>query len=162
MNDTLALAARAVAIGVGATLVMDLWALLLRQFGVPSLNLAFLGRWVGHLLRGRFRHRSIANAAPIRGERWIGWSAHYAIGITFAAVLLWTFGLEWAQSPTVLPALGMGIVTVVAPLFILQPGMGAGIASWKTPTPVFNSAKSLFIPIRGRWCIRNCQHYRYK
>ena len=143
MNDTLAVAARAVAIGVGATLVMDLWALLLRQFGVPSLNLAFLGRWVGHLLRGRFRHRSIATAAPIRGERWLGWSAHYAIGITFAAVLLWTVGLEWAQAPTPMPALGTGIVTVVAPLFILQPGMGAGIASWNTPTPVFNCLKSV-------------------
>ena len=31
-------------IGVGATIVMDLWALLLRQIGIPSLNFAFLGR----------------------------------------------------------------------------------------------------------------------
>jgi hypothetical protein len=34
-------------------------------------------------------------------------------------------------------------VTVVAPLFILQPALGAGIASSKTPRPVFNSLKSL-------------------
>ena len=143
MTDTLELTARAAAIGVGATLLMDLWALLLRQFGIPSLNLTCLGRWVGHLPRGRFRHRSIANAAPIRGERWIGWSAPYGIGITFSAFMLWTFGLEWAQSPTLMPALSTGIATVVAPLFILQPGMGAGIASSKTPAPVFNSLKSL-------------------
>ena len=143
MSDTAELAARAAAIGVGATLLMDVWALLLRRAGVPSLNLALLGRWVGHVFRGRVRHTSIASAAPIRGERWIGWIAHYAIGITFSALLLGTFGLEWAESPTLMPALGTGIATVVAPLCILQPGMGAGIASWKTPTPVFNSLKSL-------------------
>ena len=28
-------------------------------------------------------------------------------------------------------------------LFILPPGMGAGIASWKTPRPAFNCVKSL-------------------
>jgi Protein of unknown function (DUF2938) len=143
MSETVEFALRAVLIGAGATMVMDVWALLLRQFGVPSLNLAFLGRWVGHLPRGRWRHLSIARATPVRGESWIGWCAHYAIGITFSALLLWTYGLGWARSPSLLPALFTGIVTVVAPLLILQPGMGAGIASWKTPTPVFNCIKSL-------------------
>jgi hypothetical protein len=32
---------------------------------------------------------------------------------------------------------------VLAPLFILQPALGAGIASSKTPAPVFNTVKSL-------------------
>ena len=88
-------------------------------------------------------HLSIARATPVRAESWIGWCAHYSIGITFSALLLWTYGLEWARSPSLLPALFIGIVTVVAPLLILQPGMGAGLASWKTPTPVFNCIKSL-------------------
>jgi hypothetical protein len=35
---------RFVVIGVGATILMDLWALVLRQLGIPSLNFAFLGR----------------------------------------------------------------------------------------------------------------------
>lgn len=143
MTDTVEFVLRAVLIGAGATGVMDVWAALLRLFGVPSLNMAFLGRWLGHLPRGRWMHPSIAGAAPIRGELWIGWGAHYAIGIGFAALLLWTYGLGWGRSPTLPPALFIGIITVVAPLFILQPGMGAGIASWKTPAPVFNSAKSL-------------------
>ncbi len=143
MTDTVEFALRAVLIGAGATGVTDLWAALLRQFGVPSLNLALLGRWLGHLPRGHWAHPSIARATPVRGERWLGWSAHYAIGITFAALLLWVNGPEWGRSPTLPPALLIGVVTVVAPLFILQPGMGAGIASWKTPRPLFNSAKSL-------------------
>lgn len=143
MNETGEFAQRAVLIGAGATMVMDLWATLLRQLGVPSLNLAFLGRWIGHLVRGRWMHMSIATATPVARELWIGWCAHYSIGIIFSALLLWTYGLEWARSPSVLPALSIGIVTAVAPLLILQPAMGAGIASWKTPRPVFNSIKSL-------------------
>ncbi|MGE3507474.1 MAG: DUF2938 domain-containing protein [Vicinamibacterales bacterium] len=143
MSETVECALRAILIGAGATLVMDLWALVLKQFGVPSLNLAFLGRWVGHLPRGYWRHRTIASVAPVRGEAWIGWCAHYAIGITFSMFLLSMFGLGWARSPSVLPPVFMGIATVVAPWLILQPAMGAGIASSKTATPVFNCIKSL-------------------
>lgn len=69
--------------------------------------------------------------------------AHYSIGVTFAALLLTVYGLAWARKPTVLSALIIGIGTVVAPLFILQPALGSGIASSKTPTPVFNAVKSL-------------------
>ena len=143
LNEKIEFVLRAILIGAGATLLMDVWALLLRQFGIPSLNFAFLGRWIGHLRQGQWMHRSIAGATPVRGERLIGWCAHYSIGMTFAALLLWTFGLKWARSPTLLPALAIGIVTVLAPLLILQPAMGAGIASSKTPAPVFNSGKSI-------------------
>jgi hypothetical protein len=142
MNETAEFIGRTLIIGAGATLAMDAWAAVLRRFGVPSLNFAYLGRWVGHLPDGRFFHESIAKAPPVRGERLLGWCAHYSIGITFAALMLAVFSLEWARSPTLLPALFLGIVTVVAPLFVLQPALGAGIASSKTPTPVFNTAKS--------------------
>jgi hypothetical protein len=143
MSETVEFAGRAVLIGAGATMVMDLWAAVLRQFGVPSLDLAFLGRWIGHLARGHWMHVRIGAATPIRGEHWIGWCAHYLIGVAFSALLLWTYGLDWARSPSLLPALFVGIATVIAPLLILQPAMGAGIASWKTPRPVFNSTKSV-------------------
>ena len=102
-----------------------------------------LGRWLGHLWCGRLKHESIAKAVPVRRELLLGWLAHYAIGISFAALLLATFGLEWARSPTLGPALLVGVGTVVAPLFILQPALGAGIASSKTPAPVLNTLKSL-------------------
>jgi hypothetical protein len=143
MSHTSEFILRAFFIGVGATIAMDLWALLLKQLGIPSLNFSFLGRWIGHLADGQWTHESIAKAAPIRGELWMGWLVHYSIGVTFAALLLAVYGLEWARKPTLLPALIIGFVTVVAPLFILQPAMGAGIASSKTPKPVFNRVKSL-------------------
>ena len=143
MSEVLELASRAVLIGGGATLVMDVWGFALRRVGVPSLDLALLGRWVGHLARGRWRHPSIAKAAPVRRERALGWAAHYAIGITFAILLLTVYGLAWARAPSVGPALAIGVATVLAPWFVLQPGMGAGIASSKTARPFFNAGKSL-------------------
>jgi hypothetical protein len=134
---------RTVLIGVGATLTMDAWAAVLRRFGIPSLSFALLGRWIGHLPEGQLVHESIAKAPPVRGERLLGWSAHYAIGTSFAALLIAVFGLGWARTPTLLPALFIGLVTVAAPLLVLQPAMGAGIASSRTPRPLFNSLKSV-------------------
>lgn len=143
MSEQLELVLRVLLIGVGATMLMDAWALILKRFGVPSLNFAFLGRWIGNLLKGQWIHPSIAKAAPVKGELLLGWVAHYSIGITFAALLVSIFGLSWARFPSLAPALLIGIATVVAPLFILQPALGAGFASSKTPKPVFNSLKSL-------------------
>lgn len=147
MNQTIEFVVRSMLIGAGGTLTMDAWAAVLRRFGVPSLNFAFLGRWLGHIPEGRFMHESIAKAPPIRGELLMGWFAHYSIGVAFAVLLLALSGLQWARSPTLLPAVLVGIVTVVAPLFVLQPALGAGVASSKTPTPVFNSVKSLITHI---------------
>ncbi len=143
MSERVEFVVRAVLIGVGATLVMDTWALLLKQVGVPSLNFAFLGRWLGHLPQGQWVHAGIAKSAPVRGELVLGWVAHYSIGVTFAALLLAAFGLQWARSPSLVPALIIGLVTVVAPLFVLQPALGAGIASSNTAAPLFNSLKSV-------------------
>jgi hypothetical protein len=143
MTNKLEMIVRTVLIGAGATMTMDLWAALLRTFGVPSLNFALLGRWVGHLPEGRFLHDSIAKAPPVRGELILGWGAHYAIGISFAALLVALYGLDWARSPTLGPAMLVGIVTVIAPLFVLQPALGLGLASSKTAAPVFNAAKSV-------------------
>jgi hypothetical protein len=50
-------------------------------------------------------------------------------------LLLAIWELEWARQPTLLPALIIGVATVVAPFFLMQPGMGAGVAASKTPKP---------------------------
>jgi hypothetical protein len=136
VSDGLEFVVRAVLIGAGATAVLDLWALFAaRFFGVPFPHWAFVGRWIGYFPRGRFAHESIARAAAVPGELAIGWIAHYAIGIFYAAVLLAIWGLDWALRPTPLPALVISWVGLVAPFFIMQPGMGAGIASSKMPMP---------------------------
>jgi hypothetical protein len=127
---------RGVVIGVAGAASMDVWSLVLRRgFGIPTLDYALLGRWIGHFRRGRFFHERIATAGTVDGERAIGWFAHYAIGASFALVLVAVWGVEWLQSPTLGPALLVGLGTIVAPWFVMQPGMGAGIAGSRTPDP---------------------------
>ncbi|MEH2559972.1 hypothetical protein V1286_007501 [Bradyrhizobium algeriense] len=133
-----------VLIGIGATAVMDLWSIARKWlFGVPALDYALVGRWLGHLARGRLRHDRIAASPPVWGERLIGWTAHYLIGIAFAAVLLAIWGLDWVRHPTIGPALIVGIGSVAAPFLLMQPGMGAGIAASRTPRPVAARLHSL-------------------
>ena len=136
MTEGLEFAIRAAAMGVGATATSDLWGQALwRATGAPPPNWGLGGRWIGHFPRGRFVHDSIAKAAPVAGERVIGWAAHYAIGLIFAATLLAIAGPGWAQRPTPLAPVLFGLATVAAPFLTMQPGMGMGIAASRTPSP---------------------------
>ena len=134
----------ALLIGVGATAVMDIWGVARKSLlGVPAPDYGLVGRWLAYLPRGRFRHDRIAATPPIQGERLIGWTAHYLIGIAFAALLLAIWGLDWVRHPTIGPALIVGIGTVAAPFLVMQPGMGAGIAASRTPRPAAARIQSL-------------------
>jgi len=136
-------AARVILVGIGATTVMDAWLLALRHAGVPTLDYALVGRWAGHLRRGRFAHARIGDAAAIPGERPLGWAIHYAVGIAFAALMVAVQGLAWLREPALLPAVAVGTATVVVPLLVMQPAMGAGVAASKTPTPLRNCLRSV-------------------
>lgn len=125
-----------VIVGLGATAVMDAWGIVRRPLlGLPPPDYGLVGRWIGHMPRGRFLHPSIAAAAPIRAERVIGWTAHYLTGIAFAGILVGLWGVGWLQAPTLLPALAVGLGSVAAPFLLMQPGMGAGLAARRTPRP---------------------------
>ena len=122
--------------GAGATLVLDAWTVArLRLLRVPAPDYALVGRWLAYLPRGRLRHRPIASSPALPGERWIGWAAHYLIGIAFAAILLAVAGSGWWRHPTPGPALAVGIATVLAPFLVMQPAMGYGVAASRTPRP---------------------------
>lgn len=130
--------------GIGASLLMDAWNLLLRRItGIRSLDYCLLGRWLLHMPGGTFSHASITAAPPKRLECAVGWIAHYSIGIAFALVFLALQSSGWLAHPTLLPALLFGIATVVFPLFIMQPALGLGIASSRTPRPTQARLKSL-------------------
>lgn len=134
---------RILLIGIGATVVLDIWLILLGRMGVQTLNFAYIGRWVGHLARGTIMHAGIARSTPIRGELALGWFTHYAIGILFAGALLGMQGMSWARQPTLWPCILFGVCTVLMPLFVMQPAMGAGFASSKTATPAKNVIRSV-------------------
>ncbi|TEA77092.1 DUF2938 family protein [Allopusillimonas ginsengisoli] len=130
-------------VGAGATVLMDLWSLLLRRMGIPTLDYAMLGRWCGHWTQGRWFHQSIKDAAAVRGEKVCGWALHYFTGIAFAFALACWVGPHWIKAPTLTPALLMGILSVALPWLILQPALGAGVAAAKTPRPWMARAASL-------------------
>jgi hypothetical protein len=133
----------AIAIGIGATLLMDLWNLFLkRAFSIPSLNLCLLGRWLRHM-PGTFRHTSIAATPQKRFECAVGLIAHYTIGVVLAFMLIVLTSGDWLARPTLLIALAYGICTVVFPFLVLQPSLGLGVASSRTPKPMQARVKSL-------------------
>lgn len=135
--------ARVIVIGIAATATMDLWLLFLKRLGVPTLDFALIGRWVGHWPRGVFAHEAIAKAPAVAGELALGWSFHYATGVAFAALLVSVEGLQWARTPSLAPALLLGAGTVAAPWLVMQPALGAGLASRKTASPSRNRIRSL-------------------
>lgn len=133
----------AIAVGVGATFGMDVWHRLLRRMGIPAFDYCLLGRWVGHMPQGRFLHANIASAAKTPFECPLGWVTHYSIGASLAVAFVALMSPAWLTQPTLLPALGFGAVTVLFPLFVLQPGLGLGIAGSKTSHPTRVRVKSL-------------------
>lgn len=135
--------ARVVVIGAGATAVMDAWLLVLKRMGIQAADFALVGRWVGHLLQGRFAHAAISQARPIPYELRLGWLTHYAVGIAYAGLLVAVQGIDWVRTPTFLPALAIGVATIAVPLFVMQPAMGLGLAAARTPAPLMNSVRSL-------------------
>jgi len=134
----------AILIGAGATGFLDLWsAAQAGLFGAPKPDYSLVGRWLAHLTRRRFFHDAIARSEPVKGERLIGWVAHYLIGIAFAAALLIGWGPDWAREPTLIPPLIVGTGSVAAPFLLMQPGMGLGIAASRTPNPAAARLRSL-------------------
>lgn len=127
---------RGALIGLFATAAINLWAWVLwRLNGTPRPNRAMMGRWFAHIPRGKVFHDSIAAAPAILHETRIGWICHICVGATFGMMLAVMTGRDWLAHPTLWPALIWGIVTVGFGWFLMQPGMGAGIAGSRTPDP---------------------------
>ena len=69
MEAFIDMAAAALVLGVGATLLLDGWSWLLNKgFGVKSLSFCLVGRWFALMRHGQFRHNGIGKA-PAQGWR---------------------------------------------------------------------------------------------
>lgn len=136
MNNPSLSLINAVIIGLGATLTFDLWALFLKYaFKISPSNICLVGRWLLYMPEGTFKHSNIVATPKKSAECAIGWIAHYMIGITFAIAFVALVGGNWLQHPTLVPAIVFGIVTVLAPFFIMQPAFGFGFAASITSNP---------------------------
>lgn len=131
-------------IGIGATVAMDIWAIVLAQFfGQPRPNWAMPGRWLGHVFMGKVWHDDISNADPVEGELRLGWAFHYAVGILYGVIWALIAGPAWLDSPSFVPVWIFALLTISAGWFLLQPGMGLGWAASKTPNPLKTRAFGL-------------------
>ncbi len=122
--------------GIGGTLAMDVWALLLKQvFGQPLPNWGNVGRWSAQVPKGRVFHDDIGAVAPVTGETGIGWAVHYGVGILYGVLFLAIFGPGWLVGAAFLPLWVFSILTIAAGWFLLQPSMGLGWTASKTDDP---------------------------
>jgi Protein of unknown function (DUF2938) len=144
MNNLTPSLISAIIIGFGATLTTDLWALFLKHaFKIATPNYCLVGRWLRYMPEGIFKHSNIGSTPQKPAECTVGWIAHYMIGVAFAIVFVAFVGNDWLQHPTLMPAISFGVVTVVAPFFIMQPPFGLGFAASKTPNPTQARFRSL-------------------
>lgn len=125
-GDAPSLARSAVA-GVLATYVMDVAG---RRVVAPALGKGpsgGLGRWVGHMLRGRFTHEDITEAERIPHEAGIGMAAHYAIGLALGASYALLLRVPQPRQSSLPRATAYGLATTVFPWFWMFPARGQGV-----------------------------------
>jgi hypothetical protein len=135
---------RAVLVGIGGTVVLDLYAFLLQRFfGVPATNWAMVGRWVGHMPKGRFVQPNLGRTDPVPGEHALGWIVHYVIGSAYGLLLVAIWGAGWLREPGIGAPLILALALLVLPYFVMMPGMGMGIAASRTPKPNVARLKSV-------------------
>ena len=144
MNNLVLSLISTVLIGLGATLTFDLWAIFVKHaFKITPSNICLVGRWLRYMPEGTFKHSNIVSAPQKSAECMVGSIAHYIIGVMFAIPFVALVGNSWLQHPTLIPAIIFGVVTVLAPFFIMQPSFGLGFAALKMSNPTQARLRSL-------------------
>ena len=125
----------AVTCGCLATLVMDLWAIIQKKmWAIVPLNYCLVGRWLLHIKHGQFAHNNITQSKQQPLECQMGWFSHYMIGVGFAGLYL-ALATLIPLGTSFIAVVGFGLLTVVAPFFIMQPCFGFGVLASRTPNP---------------------------
>jgi Protein of unknown function (DUF2938) len=132
---------KATLVGVGGTIVLDLYALMMsRVLGVPSTSWATVGRWFGN------------DSWPIRSARDDQGRAGQGRTDDRLDRALRTRHRLWTPAGS---AVGQGLAgatdtpssddprLLVAPYFMMMPGMGMGIAGSRTPQPNVTRLRSV-------------------
>ncbi len=125
--------------GIAGTLATDVWTLVLKMFGVHSHGLLLVGQWIVSHLNPALQSQLMDKAL------FVGWTAHYCLGILFAILPNLVYGKKWLQKPTLLMALMTGFISFLISIFIIQPILNFGVAfSRYTSQPVILLKVGLF------------------
>jgi Protein of unknown function (DUF2938) len=135
-------------VGILATVTMDVVAVIALRLGIAGpgprrTGPDLIGRWIGYLFRGKFRHTDILQTPPLKGELALGLAAHYSIGIGLTLVYVALLVVAHAR-PTALSAILYGMATTVLPWFLMFPSQGMGWLGWDAPGDAHLARVSLF------------------
>jgi hypothetical protein len=118
---------RAIAIGIIATLTMDVLSIIASKARLTApLPPRLMGRWFALVAKGRPVMSDIEKVPPIDGEMAIAVPVHYSIGVALAfayLVVSLALGLN-IKNP--LTALGFSLSTNLLPWLLMFPAMGYG------------------------------------
>lgn len=120
--------------GLVATILMDVWAEILKRQDLHKVNWQIFGRWVGHMRKGKFWHEDIALATPIEGESNLGWMMHYCVGLAYGLFYYWATLLTGLE-PGISFALIFSLTLLIMPWLIMQPAFGLGLFARRVQNP---------------------------
>ncbi|MGX5683220.1 DUF2938 family protein [Chryseobacterium cucumeris] len=125
--------------GIVGTFSTDIWTIILKVFGVHSHGLLLVGQWI-------ISHLSLSSQKELEGKAlYLGWTAHYCLGMLFAFVPIALYGQKWLHRPTFATALITGLTTFMFSIFIIQPILNFGVAfSEYTGQPIILLKVALF------------------
>lgn len=122
-------------VGIGSTIVLDLWAQFTGKIGwIPGTHWPSVGRWLLGIPAGRLVANGQGRRPFTTGEAVAGWVFHYAVGLAYAVMFPLFWGTGFISAPRVWPFVIIGVlVSTLAGLMVLMPGMGGGFFARKLP-----------------------------
>ena len=122
-------------VGVGSTIALDLWGILTAQIGwMPGTHWPSVGRWLVGLATGKLIFDGSETRPFTAFESALGWIFHYAVGLFYAAMFPIFWGVGFIEAPVPFPFILIGvIISTLAGLMILMPGMGGGVFARRVP-----------------------------
>ena len=136
--------AKVLIIGIGATIIMDLWGIALALISHSSYEWSTAGRMIGYLLRGEWLWHDGIMRAALPHENILGWITHYTIGILYALFYVIFCNDGFHQKADFLKSLSFAWFLMIFPLGMLAPITGNGFFNLETHTPLINLIHTFF------------------
>lgn len=134
------------AMGISATLVMDVWQrALFLTLKIPVPDWSALGRWFLGMPDLGLVQPSLARLPNRPYEKFVGWAAHYFVGIGYAAMYFYLVKIFPISALNL--ALVFAALSLLVPWCLVMPCTGHGFFASNTPKPrlvrIYNVATHL-------------------
>jgi len=142
--DTMDILITGVVAGIAGTLTMDILNSAFSRPGfLAKIDVRLIGRMVAGWMRGQFRYNDPGEMKPVANEIFIGYLAHYGIGVGLAVPFLLGWSLGFGEITPPLWVFVYGVATTAASCFVVYPSMGQGLCGMKSENAKKNFISSL-------------------